>query len=133
MTAYRVAATEDDYEKCRKMMREDAVSGEISFPTIMALNGEELVGFLATRPVDDMIFAAPLMVKQDRKRPFTLIRLIEHYRTVMRNLGITSVIINVDSDESMVGKGIQRWFPEMKEYARTEDGAFFIWRIDEAR
>lgn len=130
MTGYRVAESEADYDMCRKMMREEGILGDISFPTIMAIDNEELVGFLATRPVDDMIYAAPLMVRADRRRGFTLIRLIEHYRTVMRNLGITSVIINVDSENSMVGKGLQRWFPEMTPYARTEEGEFFVWRID---
>lgn len=131
MTTYHVVESEIDYEACRRLMEAEGISGDITFPTIIALDGEnEMVGFLATRPRDDMVLAGPLVMRRDKRRPMTAIRLIDMYRTAMRNMGIRSFIFGIDSDDSFIKKGLARYFPEASPYASNGEGTFYIWPVD---
>lgn len=130
MTTYHVAESDMDYMACRALMADVGIGGELAFPTIMAIHDDELVGFLATRPADDMVLAGPLVMAKGPRRPFTAINLIEHYRVAMRNMGISRIIFGVDSDDSFVKKGLARWFPEMTPYSDDDGEMFYVWPID---
>lgn len=127
---YKATADERDFDICRNFAKEHGIEDELAleFPTIMAFDDTSLVGFIATQPRSDMILAGPLVLKGDKPRPFTAMRLCELYEQVMMRLGITSVIFGADPG-GFLDKGMRRWFPDVEPYATNEDGNWFIWKM----
>lgn len=130
---YRLAQDAADYTVCRELIADEGFpETEIDFPTVMALDDDnELVGLLATTPNSEMILAGPLVLRQDQRRPFTAIRLINLYETTMRGLGISSVIFHAVKD-SFLTQGVSRYFPDLKPYAEDGEDQFFIWPMRKA-
>lgn len=130
-----MAASEDDYDLCDELCKAEGVRRSmISFPTIMAFDGEDqsLIGFLGTRVEKKMIIAGPLVIKSGRRRIFTALRLCEAYEMSMLNIGISSFIFHVESG-SLLDRAIKRYYPSMEPYAVQDGGAFYIWRMTNER
>jgi hypothetical protein len=64
---YRLADSATDYQLCKQLMAAEQFDDQdIDFPTIMALDDDnEVVGFLATTPNDEMVLAGPLVMRHD--------------------------------------------------------------------
>lgn len=130
---YRVAEDERDFELCQKLMRMEGIpEAELIFPTIMAIDPYGLAGFIATMPRSDMVLAGPLVLRSDKLRPFTALRLCELYEQVMLRLGIKSVVFGSDPDSFMT-KALKRWFPEMAPYASDGPTQFYVWNFTSKR
>jgi hypothetical protein len=133
-TTFRVASSTEDYDVCNELLRkvgEPRILG-LSFPTIMAYDAEELIGFVGTRIEKQMIIAGPLTMNSDRQRVFTAIRLAEAYESAMRNLGITRFIFCAQTG-GLIDKAIKRYYPSMQPYAMRDGNAFYIWSIEDGR
>lgn len=126
---YRGARNAEDYRKARRLMKAESIKpSRLSFPTILAFEDEELVGFLGTDLRQDMVVAGPLVLRSDRRRTFLALRLAEMYEQAMRELGIKSLILACQPD-SLTHKAIKRYFPGLEPYAKTETELFFIRRL----
>lgn len=130
---YRLAGDATDYTLCRELIADEGFpEGPIDFPTVMALDdNNELVGLLATTPDPNMVLAGPLVLRQDERRPFTAIKMINLYEMTMRGLGIDSVVFHAVKD-SFLTKGVSRYFPDLKPYAESGEDQFFIWPMRKA-
>lgn len=129
MTEYRLAASGRDYARAHELMAAEGFeSQELSFPTVIALKGQELTGFLSTHISNKMVCAGPLILKNGQARYWTLIRLIETYENVMRTAGITAFVFSVDN-------GAAEWLDkiaktvELEPYAEKGGRKFFIRKL----
>lgn len=127
---YRLADGAADYTLCRELITDNDIPiTEIDFPTVMAIDDDgEVIGVLATTKHPEMVLAGPLVLRHDKRRPFTAIKLIQLYEITMRGLGIKSVIVHAVKN-SFVSKGIDRYFENLRPYAETDDDTFFIWPL----
>jgi hypothetical protein len=126
---YRVAESPDDYQECHTLMQmEGWDKSELTFPTVMAHDeSEALVGFVATTPRDDMILAGPLVMRQDKRRPWTFMRLVGYYENAMRHMGVRSFIFSVDTSKSAFFlKTLKKYVEEMQPYAGDGSKLFYV-------
>lgn len=101
MTSYRLAASARDYAKAHDLMKAEGLEqAQLSFPTLMSWKGNELTGFMSTYISNNAIVAGPLVVKGGQNRIWTLMRLIENYERVMREMKIRSYIFSVDEKQN---------------------------------
>lgn len=97
MTLYRLAASPRDYAKAHDLIASEGLpEHRLSFPTIMAWKDNELTGLLSTHIDKDTIYAGPLVLKSGQRRSWTLIRLVENYERIMREMKIKQFIFSVD-------------------------------------
>lgn len=96
-TTYKIAETAQDYKRVHALIKSEGMEdAALAFPTIMAIEDDEVVGCLGTNTQQSMIIAGPLVLKSDKKRSFTIIRLVEAYELVMRHCKIKSFIFSTD-------------------------------------
>lgn len=127
-TRYKVVDRQTEYDACRKLMTQEGYPDqELVFPTIIAFQGRKLIGFLATSPNADIVFAGPLVMDTRKIRMWTAMRLVSLYEESLRHLGIVSYVFWVDPDKSGLARGMKEYFPELKPYA-IEDGKHFYVR-----
>lgn len=130
---YHVASNTKDYNKVQALIQKEGITKtRLSFPTVMAFDGDELVGALGTRIDNKMIVAGPLVLRSDKRRVFTGIRLAEAYEMAMRNLGIKSFIIYGETG-GLLTKAIERYYPGITPYSMKDGNSFYVWSIDHGR
>lgn len=93
-TGYKIAENGFEYKQAHEFVKMWGVEGEfkLSFPTILAIDGDEIVGVLGTNVEHNYILAGPLVVKGDKQRFRTILRLCEMYDLAMRTAGVQSYI-----------------------------------------
>jgi len=129
---YKIAETPEDWGAVKRLLLAEGFDDqELGFPTIMAIDNETLVGFIATTPRTDMILGGPMVMKHDKRRVFTAVRLVELYEQTMRSLGITSVVFYADEESSPFVRGIRKWFPGVTPYKKEGSLLFYNWRLTE--
>lgn len=62
----------------------------------MAIRGQQILGYISTRPRDDQFVAGPLYVVPGGNRGLIAMRLGEAYERVLRALGVTEYRFGVD-------------------------------------
>lgn len=128
---YRLALDANDYILCRQLMlAEDFDDQDLDFPTVMALDDDnEVVGFFATTPNDEMVLAGPLVMRHDMRRPRTAIQLIQLYETTLRGLGMKSYIFHTDPRFKFVGTSIKKLYPDRMPYAVRDGKEYYVWPL----
>lgn len=128
-TTYKIAENSADYKKVHALIKSEGVEdAQLSFPTIMALEDDEVVGCLGTDTQQSMIIAGPLVLKSDKKRTFTIIRLVEAYEACMRHMGIKSFIFSAELKN-------EKWLTYIDEvlgfepYYKDNERAWFIVKL----
>lgn len=122
---YRVAETAD-YYRAHKLAEAEGFGGcDFRFPTIVAYDDGVLVGFIATADRPDMVLAGPLVIRSDRRRPWLAMRLLGLYEMVLKNMGITTYIFNLEPGYEFLKRGMERYFPELEPYAGDGDRLFY--------
>lgn len=128
---YRIANTPEDFELAHTLMRnEGAPLDVLGFPTVMCFEGSELIGICGTHTDDGMIIAGPLLLRTDKRRAFTALRLADYYENTMRGLGITSFIFSAE-EGSVMKEACDRYMHNMKPYAIEGDRYFYIRKLDD--
>jgi hypothetical protein len=132
---YRVAETDDEYMLCKALLVEQGFDyQELGFPTIMAMDGDLLAGFVATTPHDDMVLAGPLVMDVDHKAaPLVAAQLVRLYETAMMNIGITSFVFYTDERDSPMGRAMAGMFKHVQPYAKVGTRLFYHWKTKEGR
>lgn len=127
---YRLAEGATDYTLCKELIAAEGFpEQDLTFPTVMALDDDgEVIGLLATTPDPNMVLAGPLVLRHDKRRPFTALQIIQLYEMTMRGLGIESVIFHAVKD-SFLTNGISRYFPNIRPYAEDGEDQFYIWPL----
>ena len=112
-----------------KLLRNEGVIGEtLNFPTVLALEEGEVVGILSTNIQDDaLIIAGPMVLKSDKRRPFTAMRLYELYENAMRNIGITSFLFS--TNEGHIFDKVVREKLNLEPYATKDGRNFYIRKL----
>jgi hypothetical protein len=127
-TIYRLAGHPRDYQWCHQLFNDQGLDDQaLSWPTIMALKDDELVGCLSTTPSKTAVIAGPMTVKKAHPL-ITIIRLIEAYDVIMRAAGVTSYDFGID------GEAHPSWLKivhkhEMHPYAYVGEVAWFTRKI----
>jgi hypothetical protein len=99
-TLYRVAFSQNDMAAARALALSEGLDEvDLHFPTIIAVAGDEVVGVMSTTGRDDMVLAGPIVIRSDRRRLWTLIRLVDMYDACMRHVGVTSYVFGTDNDK----------------------------------
>jgi hypothetical protein len=131
---FTVAKHSGQYQAVHRLMKSEHQDRcKLGFPTIMAYEGNDLVGFVGTQLKPGMIIAGPLVVKSDRRRLFTIMRLCEAYEGAMASMGITTFILSAKSG-SILDRAIKRYFPDQHPYAMDGQGnEFYTWRVSHGR
>lgn len=95
---YLIARTESDYEKVQQLLKGTEFERvSVTYPTIMAYRGEELVGVLGTKPSDQAVICGPLYVKTPAPvGAFVAERLINVYEGMLSALGVQSYVFYID-------------------------------------
>lgn len=94
-TTYRLAGPQD-YPKAHAFLRaQGADDGRLSWPTVLAWRGEEIIGVLSRVAHKKAVIAGPLVVAGARPL-MTIIRLVEAWERVMWRLGTTEYFFGVD-------------------------------------
>jgi hypothetical protein len=132
---YRVAETDAEYAQCKRLLTEQGFDYQaLGFPTIMAMDGDLLAGFVATTPRDDMVLAGPLVMDPGHPAAaLILAQLVRLYETAMMNIGITSFIFYTDENDSPVGRAMSRMFGHIAPYAKVGTRLFYNWKTKEGR
>jgi hypothetical protein len=131
---YRVAETDMEYVACKALLVEQGYDyQELAFPTIMALDGETLAGFVATTPRSDMVLAGPLVVSDVPGAPIVVAHLVRLYETAMQNMGITAFVFYTDEHDSPLGRAMTGMFKHIKPYAKVGSRLFYNWKTKEGR
>ena len=126
MTQYKIAASATDYRKAHELVKSEGLPDHpLNFPTVMAIQGDEVVGILGTDTSGEFIIAGPLVLKGDRLRAFTLIRLIDFYDAVMREAGVTAYIFSVEDGNTKWIDKIDKTF-SLSPYAHKDGRAFYV-------
>lgn len=125
MTHYLLARTAQDYKKAHELIKEEGLDdAPLNFPTLLAWEDAKLVGVLGTDTSQNMIIAGPLAIRSDKKRVFTLLRLIEKYEDVMRACQITSYVFSVEIGTKWLDE-VEK-LTELKPYAEKDGRAFYV-------
>lgn len=81
----------------------------LGFPTVLAWEGDEIVGLFSTLPRKDMIIAGPLAFKSHEGNQLVrLIRLVEAYESVLRHAGVTQYLFFVPDKHARWKEFIER-------------------------
>ena len=124
-----VASSPGHYQAAHRLIKAEGGGRQsLGFPTILAYDGDDLVGMCGTRIVNKMILAGPLMVRTDRRRMFTVLRLCEAYEAAMGSMGISSFILSVDRG-SVLQRAVERYLPTQKPYATDDNTDFHVWKV----
>lgn len=122
---YRIA-TKKDYRTLHAFMAEqEAERNTLGFPTVLAEKDGEILGLLGTLVKSNLIIAGPLVIKKDRPRYFTIIRLVEAYEAAMLSLGVTSYIFGTSDPKFL------QYAKELglESYAEKDGISFFIRKL----
>lgn len=124
---YRLAASPADYAEARALaMSEGFDAVTYKFPTVLAFEDKVIVGALGTQDNPKMIIAGPLVVRQDRPRHWTIIRLLDGYEAALRYLKMESYVFSTD-DPKMVSFVDRLW--GIKPYSQKNGTSWFIKRL----
>lgn len=97
----------------------------MTFPTIMAVENDELIGFLATFPSDEAVMVGPMAVKKGRNRGWIAIKLFDAYEGLLRFIGVKKYLIQVSKSNMSLVKSVDRLF-EQEPVAESEDEVWFL-------
>lgn len=128
---YYVAVSSSDYKQCHMLARAEGIeSKSLTYPTIMAKKDGQLIGFVSTYTVDDMVAMGPLVLKSDRPHPMIALRLIEAFDTVMQGIGIEWYIfyVGVDSNLKSIADRLG-----MTMYAAQHGKAYYLRELSDGR
>ena len=130
MTSYKIAENAMEYRKAHELIKsEGVVDMPLNFPTILAFDGEEVVGVLGTDVSSGYIVAGPLVLKSDKKRTFTIIRLVEAYDYAMRSAGVKSFIFSTALENKKWLEYIDTVL-ECKPYCYKDGRAWFVRKLE---
>ena len=90
-TLYSLARTSKDYRLANEFLKRNNVlyCGTLSFPTILAKRGPEIVGVMGTNPTDKAVIAEPIFAHIRGANPsFILMNLVKAYEGVLTTAGI---------------------------------------------
>lgn len=123
---YRIAGNPADYRACHALLR-DLGRNEMrmSFPTVMALEDKQLVGFLATFPSDDAVMTGPIAVREGHNRGWIAIKLFDAYETMLRFIGVKKYLIQISKSNMSLVRSVDRLF-EQEPVAESEDEVWFM-------
>jgi len=95
-TDYKLAKSGHDYASCHSFLRRfDQQTPHLTFPTVMAERGNELIGVLGTKKSRKAVVAGPLYVEVPGNYAFVTLRLIEAYENILRHLGIRTFLFSI--------------------------------------
>lgn len=127
---YKLAETPAEFRGAHALMRAEGRTEKATFswPTVIGKEDDEIVAVIGTTPNKNMIQAGPLVLKSDRDRRYTVLRLIEVYETLLQTLGISTYTIFVyDTDEKMMMLLLK--LPATDVIAEEDDGVLFARRL----
>jgi len=126
---FKIAEAPNDFHKAHALMREEGIPEQtLGFPTMLTMEGPILVGVLGTNIKKGMIVAGPLVMKSDRKRVQSAIKMVEMYEMALRGMGISTFIFHVEGG-SFLDRMISR-YSEYQPYAVRGTKKFFIRRLN---
>lgn len=130
MTSYKIAENAAEYKKAHGLIKaEGVVDMPLAFPTILAMDGEDVVGVLGTDVSSGYIVAGPLVLKSDKKRSFTIIRLVDAYDHAMRLAGVKSFIFSASLEN-------KKWLDYIDKvlgftpYSYSDGRAWFVRKLE---
>lgn len=130
-TIYKLAETAADYDDAYELCQAedfDLQGQELEFPTVLAYEDHECVGFMSCHIQDDMVVSGPLLLRSEVRRPITALRLCEAFERELGKTGVSRYIISVNKD-SILAEAIPRYSPMMKPYANDGTNNFYIRQI----
>ena len=98
------------------------------FPTVVAVRGEKIIGFLATVPTDKAIVAGPLVVDLPVKGP-TIMRLVEAYENVLKLAGVSSYVFSIREGDTTYQRMAEKVF-DIKPYARKGGDFWYLRHVN---
>jgi hypothetical protein len=124
---YCLAASPEDYAEARALaLSEGFDAASYKFPTVLAFEDQTMIGALGTQDNPEMIVAGPLVVRQDRPRYWTIVRLFDGYEAALRYLKMESYIFSTD-DPKMASIVDRLW--GLKPYSRKHGTNWYIKRL----
>lgn len=128
---FRRAATQQDYKLAHALMRaEKAPKQSLGFPTMLAFDGDQLVGILGTMIQRNMIVAGPLLVRSDKRRAFTALQLCVKYEEDLTSLGIRTYLFSAE-EGGIMEEAVKRYMHGMEPYAVENGRKWYIRRLDQ--
>jgi len=75
----------------------------IGWPNVIAMRGNELLGFILTQDRDEAVIVGPLWFSDGLKqKAFVALRLFEVYERIMGHIGICKYLFYIDNDDSWI-------------------------------
>ena len=126
---YKIAETPADFHEAHALMRGEGVPEQtLGFPTMLLVEEDQIVGMIGTDIQKGMIIAGPLVMRSDRKRIQSAIKMVEMYEMALRGIGISTFIFHVE-EGTFLDKMISR-YSEYQPYAVRGTKKFFIRRLN---
>lgn len=126
---YVMARTPNEFRKAHELMRAEGVEDTpLGFPTVLAFEGDVVVGLFSTVPKKDTIIAGPMVLKSDRPRKFTALRLMEAYDSIMRTAGVSTYTTFIERKDKL-GMGLMERLPNTEWIGENIDGVLFARRL----
>ncbi len=114
-TKYYLATSSADYKACHTLMVSEGIEAtKLSWPTIIAMRDDTLVGFISTSPKYNFTVVDPLVVDGEiGHRCFVALRLAEVYTSFVRALGISAIHFAIE-------KSKKRWLAALNKLGLVE-------------
>lgn len=130
-TQYYLVTRQPDYKRCQGLLRQtEFPARQLHFPTVMALRGDKLLGFVTTTTQVPRapVCAGPLVLDPHLSRPiFVAMRLMEGYEQILEAAGVTSYIFGIDKTHPQWFAAMQRL--GMPRYRETDEAWWFQRRL----
>lgn len=123
---FKVAETNEEFTSAHELMVAEGFSPQpLDYPTVLAYDGDELIGMLTTDVSNDMVLAGPLAMKGGIRRIKTAVNLAEFYESTLRSIGVTRFVFWA-MQNSTVAQAVLRFTPDQPPYAIQDGKMFFV-------
>lgn len=130
-TLYKLAEAPAEFRAIHELMRSEGRETKgvtFSWPTVIGLEDDEVVAAIGTTPSKKMIQAGPLVLKRNKDRRYTALRLMEVYEGLLRLVGVsTYTIFAYDEDEKTMLLLMK--LPNTDVISEEADGVLFARRL----
>jgi hypothetical protein len=127
-TEYRLCTRPEHYRSCYALDRSLGLARvKLNFPTVRALRGGTVIGFLSTAETKEAIVVHRLTLDPVTGRlgaAVIAIRLVEAYEEVLGKANITQYLAAVDKKNAQLIQTMERIL-QTKPYAETEHDVWF--------
>ncbi len=123
-TDYELVKTAKEYSLCKEFLERNNITygGKLSFPTIIARRGPEVIGVMGTHPTRNYILVEPIFANvQENNQSFVVMRLVQVYEGVLQIAGVSRYRFRFEQDDTKWISIIRKLSDQYRELGVLDD------------